>query len=88
MGDFDPNYEPEYHETVAMVQGMFAGAPTPGEVVRAIERRGWAPTEFTERMILAELSDTVPPDVRDWIDSFIANRLPRSSDSSRTGGEL
>lgn len=45
-------YEPQYNAAVAAVQALFADAPTPGEVVRAIERLGWAPRGYVREKTL------------------------------------
>lgn len=37
-------YEALYYEARRVVQALFPSAPTPGEVVRALERIGWHPT--------------------------------------------
>lgn len=40
---YNEEYEAMYYNAVSRVQALFAGAPTPGEVVRELERVGWRP---------------------------------------------
>lgn len=37
------NYEDRYHAAAAKVQALLPTAPTPGEIVRELERAGWHP---------------------------------------------
>lgn len=85
----EPNYEPEYYKAVAKVQELFPLAPTPGEVVRALERMGWRPQQFARAEVLRELADWDALAFQDGVahEGFVRQWLGRLADEVAAGGD-